>query len=283
MTSSKASRKSLTKLAQQLSIISAAAEPGESYHEKYKKDRESFRKLINQEMKLEKTIRRFQKDLKNHIPDLIDWQAYALGQAKMSGPEKWRELRQDLERRILTDLEPAFALGKKYGEAQFRVPSDISVDDPKVQGAFRKRVANTANSVVKTFKKRLFAKLKTVLRKRTLEAEEFPGEPFNDYPFGFTDEFKTDLETVADDPSKANEIGRTEVIAAVAISLLLYAEVAGGKMKTWRTVGGAEEICRELEGKKVPIGEPFDSLVGPVDMPPDPHPRCRCYLDLSTS
>src|SRR6266576_1186017 len=32
----------------------------------------------------------------------------------------------------------------------------------------------------------------------------------------------------------------------------------------------------------VEIGEPFDSIDGPMDAPPDPHPSCRCSLEIIT-
>lgn len=45
------------------------------------------------------------------------------------------------------------------------------------------------------------------------------------------------------------------------------------------------EICLsipDLNPDGVPIGEPFDSIDGQQDAPPDPHPGCRCSLEIIT-
>lgn len=44
-------------------------------------------------------------------------------------------------------------------------------------------------------------------------------------------------------------------------------------------------ICRsipEMNPGGVAIGDSFDSIDGPVDAPPDPHPNCRCSVEIIT-
>lgn len=44
-------------------------------------------------------------------------------------------------------------------------------------------------------------------------------------------------------------------------------------------------VCRsipELNPEGVEIGESFESQAGPVDVPPDPHPNCRCSVEIVT-
>lgn len=45
------------------------------------------------------------------------------------------------------------------------------------------------------------------------------------------------------------------------------------------------EICLSIPDMNedgVAIGDPFDSVDGPQDAPPDPHPNCRCSLEIVT-
>lgn len=46
------------------------------------------------------------------------------------------------------------------------------------------------------------------------------------------------------------------------------------------------EVCLSIPDMNpdgVAIGESFDSIDGPMDSPPDPHPACRCSLDIITN
>ncbi len=40
--------------------------------------------------------------------------------------------------------------------------------------------------------------------------------------------------------------------------------------------------CADMNEEGVAIGEPFDSIDGPQDAPPDPHPNCRCSIEIVT-
>jgi len=267
------STEQISELVDKLTEIKASSQPGEDYHERYKKQPKLFRKLVNEEIKLERMVKRYQRDLRKQIPDLIDWAAFREDKAKLAPREKWRDVKKDLEGRLLRQLEPASQIGKEYGEAQYRVPIPAGKADPEIQTAIRKRSKQTANSVVDTFKDSLNAKLKTVVQKKKIEAQE--------YPVDIEREFERDLDAVATNDAKAEQIGRTEAIAMAMAALLAYGSLAKSEFKTWRTVPGAEEICADLEGQTIPMNESFDSLIGPVDQPPDPHPNCRCYLDLT--
>jgi hypothetical protein len=278
---SKQLRSQLYKLSDSLAFLFAEKQPGETYHKRYQKDRKKFKRLIEQEISLEKSVRLFQKDIKKRLPGLVDWSQYQRGVVALADLSVWAEERKTLENILIQELEASYQLGVEYGVDQFRVPTQLSSRDKEFQAALRKRAGVIAQSVVKTIKDRLRAKLITLRKQRVNKAQNVFLESL-DYPAYLDKNEIKEVEAVADNEAQAQTIGRTEIIAGIMAGLLLYATLSGAKTKTWRTVPGAEVICRELEGKKVEIDETFDSLVGPVEQPPDPHPNCRCYLDVST-
>lgn len=83
-------------------------------------------------------------------------------------------------------------------------------------------------------------------------------------------------------------IARTETIAASnAGQQLQWAQAVkdgllrGNEMQRW-VVAFDERlcpVCRALHGQKVPLGQPFQSIDGPVKAPPA-HPNCRCTVVL---
>ncbi len=53
----------------------------------------------------------------------------------------------------------------------------------------------------------------------------------------------------------------------------------------WTIEPDACEICQSIPDMNpdgVAMDEAFDSIDGPQDAPPDPHPRCRCELEIIT-
>jgi len=154
------------------------------------------------------------------------------------------------------------------------VPSKVSEQDPDFQKALRKRVAFVAQAVIKTTQDRLKAKLKTLIA-RKVQGQDLTDDGFNpDYPNDLDPEVIATLAAVALNAGQASSISKTEIIVGIGAAMILYGMSSGAQNKTWHTVPGAEEICADLNGQTVPIDESFDSFIGPVDQPGDPHPRC---------
>lgn len=89
---------------------------------------------------------------------------------------------------------------------------------------------------------------------------------------------------------RAELIARTETIFAQAAgqnqSFQLAVDqglVLAGSVRVWVADPGERTcpICIDLDGQEQPIGGMFESIVGPLEMPPA-HPNCRCAIVLET-
>jgi len=86
-------------------------------------------------------------------------------------------------------------------------------------------------------------------------------------------------------------IARTETIAASNAGQRLQWQQAvkdgllrGTERQRWVVAFDERlcNVCRALHGQSVPLGQPFNSLLGPVVGPPA-HPNCRCAVVLDVS
>lgn len=94
---------------------------------------------------------------------------------------------------------------------------------------------------------------------------------------------------------RAETIARTEATRAVSAGLQdSYAQAidrgvfpSDAVTQFWQIAGDELtcEICQscaDMNEDGVAIGEPFDSIDGPQDAPPDPHPSCKCSIEIVT-
>ena len=89
---------------------------------------------------------------------------------------------------------------------------------------------------------------------------------------------------------RATLIARTETIFAQAAGQDQAFRVAadeglilGGTVRVWVADPGERTcpVCDDLDGQETPIGGVFESIEGPIQMPPA-HPACRCAIVLET-
>jgi hypothetical protein len=92
---------------------------------------------------------------------------------------------------------------------------------------------------------------------------------------------------------RAETIAQTEATRAVSLGLQDSYQQAIDRgvfpseavKQFWRINPGACEICQSIPDMNpdgVGIDEAFDSVDGPQDAPPDPHPSCRCSIEIVT-
>jgi hypothetical protein len=94
---------------------------------------------------------------------------------------------------------------------------------------------------------------------------------------------------------RAEMIAQTEATRAASAGLQdAYAQAidrgvfpSDAVRQFWQIAGDEKtcEICQscaDMNEDGVAIDEPFDSIDGPQDAPPDPHPSCRCSLEIVT-
>lgn len=94
---------------------------------------------------------------------------------------------------------------------------------------------------------------------------------------------------------RANTIARTESVRATSAGLqdsyqqaIERGALPAEAIKQFWTVALDEKTCPvclsipDMNPNGIAIGEQFESIDGPMDAPPDPHPACRCSIDVVT-
>lgn len=267
----------LRTIGQELAQLAAFYTKGERYHESYRKNREAFRKLITERNSIAKDIRAFQKAQLERVNDLINWTAYRLGNTnELLNELAWQREEELLKQILLNHLEYAAEIGFMYAKDQTKRTVNASVYDKRMQKLLLKRAQFSAKKITDATKERLIAKLITEIE---LRPKAFTAAAF---PLDISKLVQEAIEEVFDDLFKAKTIADSEIIDGIMDGAFHYAREADLKYKIWQTQEDEKvcPICEPLDGKRVKIDDVFDTSGGEVDLPPDPHLSCRCYVDF---
>lgn len=266
-------------LGYELAERAAAKFSGEPFAPGYKRNREEFRKVVTQEGRIKRAVRIWQKSVVPRARTLVDWTSVTFGQPKAID-SAWQTLEDELVNILIKELTPAVQSGIRYGSDQLKVPVTIDAESSKGFQKVKKRARFAAQSITKTMRDRFLTRLK----KQAQAAQVMPVDQ----------ELEDELLGGIEDREKSEQIAQTEVVAAVILGLLLYgnfvreeSEKLEGRdielIKQWETLRDPSvcPICTDLSGEQVDVDDEFDSMVGNVDGPPDPHPQCRCFLVIA--
>lgn len=243
------------------SVVRAA----EDWQPSYRKDRATFKRLIDQEVLLEQHLAEYFHGLAAmRISNLLNWQEVTRQiRADVIKPQNdpaWATEVAMLTGSVYDDILELIVTGGQAGEVIYSSPIGISSISEMVQLAARDRVAELVTQVSSTTRDQIRQSIKTSIAQ---------GEDL----YSTTQR----LREVIDNPVRAELIARTESVNAYQIGLRNFAVETGAKTKTWESLSGACVVCAPLNGKTVGLNEQFTSRIGDVDHPPQ-HPRCKCGI-----
>lgn len=239
----------------------------EKWEQSYTKDRKTFRALIDKEQALEQAIaEHFYKFADDRTVYVVNWaevQNRIQAAADVVPPRSddiWNLEVQLLTAAIEDDVIDLITIGGQAGESVYESPLGISRISKAVQDAARKHVAQLVSGVTDTTRD-----LVRQAVKRSIAAGEN------------LDAMTANVREVISNPVRAELIARTESVNSYQLGLEVFGQESGAVSRTWEARLNACVVCSPLDGVTKPVGEPFDTSVGPV-LRPAVHPRCRCGL-----
>lgn len=240
-----------------------AKSSGEPFHPKYKKDKESFRKLIRADLKLERDMRKYFKGLTYRVHQYINWTNYnnQLIQASVKDwiSADWSEENLQLKVILTDSLLSVIEAGGMSLEKELAIDLAWTSQNDFAMMFIDKYTYKLAGNLTGTTIDRLRESLKLSMSLREDQVTA-----------------ALRLDKVIDDPRRAATIARTETTRAYATGRMAVGTQIGADRKQWNATLNACPICQELKGKIVPI----DKEYAPGIFTTPGHPNCHCIDDL---
>ena len=246
---------------------SCCLKAAEDWDETYKKDEETFEKLVRLETKLENELKSYFKDFSGRVVQHINWLEYRNRVVKAYEvivdiqEELFEQEEIILKGHITQPIIDLTALGAIAGQKLYNIDLGMSNAHEMVLKSARTQVADLVKGVSKTTKKRI---------RQSIAISIELGES--------NDEATQRLQKIIKNPKRAELIARTESVNAYQDGLMAFAKESGATSKTWQTTAlKVCHICIPLNGITLPIDESFQTKVGPR-LKPTAHPRCKCGM-----
>lgn len=239
--------------------ISAA----EQWAKTYRRNRKSFEKLLRQEARMERLLRRYFRELAQRVPTYIKTDQYrkqaiqAFDVEVIIDTEAFKGETGLLVSALMDETAASIALGANAGEVIYQQALGISQSDAAVLRAARREVARLVRQVNNTTRERIRQSIATSLE---------VGEPLS--------EAIDRLQDVVNDPRRAETIARTEIVNSYQVGQEEYALEAGATGKRWINVGAIDVCATNSDEGIIPITETF----GSGHKKPAAHPNCRCDI-----
>ena len=250
----------------------AGIRASEEWHPSYKQTPKQFRALVKAEAELQSQAGEYLYNLSLRAHRYVDWTEYARELAKQpqvqaaaihadavasAGADAWAAEATDLTKYIIEAINIIMAIGVDAAIERYQLPLYVDSVQDFVAQAAEKHVAGLVSGVTETTRDKIRLSIKQSLTR---------GET--------TSQAIERLQTIINNPVRAEMIAQTESVNAWSTGQYNYAKATGAKYRIWEALAGACKQCAPLDGEKVEIDEPFSSGV----MLPAQHPRCRCSV-----
>ncbi len=243
--------------------LTVAIRGSEEWHPSYKKNRASFKALIEHEAELQTQTAEYLARLADRAVGYVDWSQLPNPIKAATSPvlnkddAAWAAENIDFQQAVIDALTLLTATGGQAGEATYGIYMGLTSLDKDILEAARTQTAELVTQVTETNRNLIRESIKQSIAR---------GEDITSAV--------TRLRQVINNPVRAEMIAQTESVNAYQSGLGLFASKTGAKTKTWEALAGACAICSPLDGETVDIDEAFSNG---KDLP-SAHPRCRCSV-----
>lgn len=247
----------------------------------YAKTPKQHAKLINTQVKIAKSLRKYFKELAARAPQFIDWSTYHQVKADklqlkvvFSDQDFFDSEDDQFMNTMFDDVATATALGAAAAEQVYGIPLGLNGSSAAIQRAARGQIAqligkkldkdgnivnnpNSQYNINETTRSNIEESIRNSL---TLGKSQ--------------EEAIADLEDIINDPDRAEMIANTESVNAYQVGKAEYADQTDAVGKEWETVN-ADDVCGEnADAGVIAIDDDFPS----GDSEPTAHPNCLCDL-----
>ena len=237
----------------------------EEWDKSYKKDRATFKRLVENESSLNTAVSEYLYGLSQRAVSYVDWSKLPIiaadrGPVLNNDDPAWRQEMARLTALILDLIIEQAQTGADAGEAFYAALSGLDLRSAILTYA-RNHTAQLVSQVTETSRDLI----RESVRQSIAMGEDAPTAIER-------------LTKVINNPVRAEMIAQTESVNAYQGGLATYATATGAQTKTWDGLVGACKICEPVIGQTINIDEQFVLANGDQVDHPAGHPRCRCSL-----
>ncbi|MEV0360088.1 phage minor head protein [Nocardia sp. NPDC050697] len=253
---------SRTKLRSAHRALTEGIRASEDWHDEYRRDKETFKRLLRLEARLELDVADYLRDFSLRAPAYVDWTHYGALVAAGSplfnkDAAAWADERLDFERAVIDAITSLIALGGNAAELKYGINLGFTPLSQSVLEAARTQVARLVAGVTETSRDMI----------RTAIGQSIDLGESSDLAI-------TRVQAVINNPVRAEMIAQTESVNAYQQGIYNFATETQAKTKTWDTISGACAVCAPLHGQTVDRDDTFSNGI----KFPSAHPRCRCSV-----
>lgn len=252
----------------QLELANRVILASEDWAKGYKKDTDNFQKLIKHEAKLERLMRKYFRELKDRLPQYINWNLYNQQNVKAYSYNVIVDVDyvDDEEELILMNIlhdtiAANIAVGAQAGEALYNIELGLN----EFSEAIMKVAENYTNELVRGINETTKAKLQ-----QSIATSIRLGEDQTDAA--------SRINAIVGDMKRARTIARTEAVRSYSKGITTFGVESNATGKIWELSSDPCEICKQNDtnGEYIPVDQDFPS--GDSEAPA--HPNCRCGVSL---
>lgn len=259
----------ITEAEDEAEILGGVILASEDWAKGYKKNKDSFAKLIKLETKIERIMRAYLRDLaKERLTKYINWSEYAKTNVKAYrvdvtvDVEEIDDLEYDALLSVIHDpLVLSIALGAETAEAQYNIELGLNQYSSEVLQAAETYTAKMVKGITDTTRDRI---------KQSISTSLHLGED--------TQTAADRLSRIINDPRRAAMIARTESVRSYTRGIEVFGKKSGATRKYWELSSDPCDIClANFDAWGGDDGVEFDTDLDP----PPGHPNCRCNEGLA--
>lgn len=265
----------------ELENLSAVIFASERWADQYSKTPEVHAKLIKNQARYERKLRKYFKELSAKAFNLVNWGAYhvainAYNVDVIVNDAPLEDAANTFINVSLENIAVATALGAQSGQDLYAINLGITSADSVIQDIALNHVAelvgklvgkddkiidnpNPALSIIETTRQDIRSSIQTSIAL---------GEDVS----SATDR----LSSIIDNPARAELIARTETVNSFGDGLLEFGNQSGAVGKEWQDNGAVDVCADNTDAGPIDISDQFPS----GDDSPAAHPNCRCSMRL---
>ncbi len=277
-----------TAIATEFDRLGALIRASEEWSDQYKKDPDTFGRLLKAEAKLERTLLEYFKGLANdRIDNYVNWQAYniRMQQIHAANEDDFQvdvivtgdlDYENDLAMQSLYDpIASAVGIGFEAAEILYSVPLGVPESARAIEVAAKEQIANLVGKQVDK-NGNIVDNPKAKYRISQTTRQQIRDSVRLSLSLGEDQEAaRTRLQRTIKDPKRAAKIASTEAVNAYQAGMYNYAVSSGAVGKEWQAIKGACRICMgNVAVGIIPLKESFPS----GHQKPSAHPYDRCGL-----
>jgi hypothetical protein len=274
----------------------------EDWSKAYRKDPKTHDKLIANEAKYSRELRKMFRSIAKKAPNAVDWGQYNSELAKVKASADGRinadlsvktivtgsfldGVNSDFMNISITKIATAIAIGSLAGATIYDIPIGLPSTSDIIQGLATDRVAALIGKTVNRDDTGKVVDIVDNLKAGYKISDGTRDDILSSLKYSISQgedrsEASARLVDIIGDTSRADTIAQTESVNAYSAGLLDFGDRSEATGKEWQDVG-ADDVCADNTAMSpIDFGDSFYDSQGAEIDGPVAHPNCRCGMRL---